>query len=173
MTLAAVPQRNHEMKHESLRVSSVTGAVVKIAVVSALFILLYLVSLFVWVGWQYKQALKEFPKKHLEATQAIERVYTHFHEHGRLPTKADLERDGQRWLPPGWGYEGDPELGGPMMSRDGPWHLSLIYRFAPAEQDAIHNTWTLSNEGDKSTFTAGVDYSLQLAPSNSEDTIRN
>ncbi len=47
------------------------------------------------------------------------------------------------------------------MWRDGPWHLSLIYRFAPPQNGAVDNTWTLSIEGDKSTFPAEVDYSLQ------------
>jgi hypothetical protein len=150
------------MEHESHRLMHVPiGAIVTVAIASAVCVLLVLP--FVSMGWQFKQALKEFPKRHLEATQAIERAYAHFREHGRWPTKADLERDGQRWLPPGWEYESNPELGGPFMGRDGPWHLSLVYKFAPPQQGAVDNTWTLSVEGDKSTFPADVDYSLPSA----------
>jgi hypothetical protein len=146
------------MKHESLQPSRVPiGAIVTVAIASAVCVLLVLP--FVSMGWQFKQSLKEFPKRHLEATQAIERAYAHFREHGRWPTKADVERGGQRWLPPGWGYASDSdELGGTLMWLDGPWHLTLIYRFAPPQQGAVGNTWTLSNEGDKSTFPADVDY---------------
>ena len=148
-------------RHPRIRIP--IGAVVKVAVVSALCIVLYWASLFACIGWQFKQALKDFPKRHLEATQAIERVYVHFRGHGGWPAKADLERAGQRWLPPEWEYENDSELG-PLMWLHGPWHMNLYYRFAPPQQDAVNNAWTLSVEGDKSTFPADVDYSLQSPP---------
>jgi hypothetical protein len=46
----------------------------------------------------------------------------------------------------------------------GPWHMILSYKFAPPQQGAVSNTWTLSVEGDKSTFSADVSYSLQSPP---------
>jgi hypothetical protein len=162
---AVRPHRKYEMNHDSppqLRIP--IGAVATVAVVSALCIVLYLVILFASIGWHFRQALKEFPKRHLEATQPIERTYAYFREHGRWPTNADVERGGQRWLPPGWEYESDPELEGPVISRDGPEHMTLVYYFAPPQPGVVDNTWTLSVEGDKRTFPADVGYSLQPAP---------
>jgi hypothetical protein len=141
------------------------NSVARIVVVSALSsVVLYWVSLFACVGWQFHEALKEFPKKHLDATEAIERVYADFREHGRWPTKADVERAGQPGLPAGWEYEMGPKLEGPVLSCHGPWHMTLVYYFAPPEQGVVRNTRTLSVEGDKTTFPADVSYSLQSAP---------
>ncbi len=52
----------------------------------------------------------------------------------------------------------------------GPWHMILSYRFAPPQQGAASNTWTLSVEGDKSTFPADVGYSLQSPITNHHST---
>ena len=39
-------------------------------------------------------------------------------------------------------------------------HMILRINFPPPQQGAVSNTWTLSIEGDKSTFPADVGYSL-------------
>ena len=147
------------------------GLVAKVAVVSALCTLLYWVGcslywagLSAYVGREFQQDLKEFPKRHLEATQAIERAYAHLRENGSWPTKTEFERAGQRWLPPEWKYESDPDQGGPCIFLFGPWHMILTYRFAPPQHGEVDNTWTLSVEGDKRTFPADAVYSLKSAP---------
>ena len=151
---------NNDRPSSRLSIGVPLSAVFAIAVCIAL----YLVGLFFYLGLQFKQTLREFPKRHLEATQAIELAYAYFHEHGRWPTKADLERGGQRWLPSGWGYESNPEFGGPFIWLDGPEHMSIIYRFGPPQQGAVDNMWSLSVEGDKRAFPADVKYSVQSAP---------
>lgn len=136
------------------------------AIVSTLCLVLLVASIVGCIRREIQQSMRDFRQRHLEATPAIERAYAHFRDHGRWPTKANLERTDQQWLPPEWEYESDPEQGGPVMWLHGPCHMMLSYRFAPPQEGAVSNTWTLSVEGDKSTFPADVGYSLQ-SPSES------
>ena len=132
-----------------------------IAVVVSTLCLVFLgASIVGYIRREIQQSMKDFRQRHLEATQAIQRAYAHFREQGRWPAKADLERAGQRWLPPEWQYESDPEQGGPVMWLHGPSHMILSYKFELQQQGAVSNTWTLSVEGGKSTFPAKVGYSL-------------
>jgi len=70
-----------------------------------------------------------------------------------------MKTPGRSRLPLGWTYSlHPPEEGGATLILNGPYHLSLCYRFAPPEHGHISDTWILSLEGDKSTFHAGVAY---------------
>lgn len=137
------------------------GLVTPLLAVSATLGLVFLgASIFGFIRREIGQSSTDFRQRHLEATQAIERVYAHYRDHGSWPSKVDVERVGQQWLPPEWEYENDSELGGPIVWLHGPYHMMLFYRFAPPQQGAVSDTWTLSIEGDKSTFAADVGYQL-------------
>lgn len=109
-------------------------AVAKLAVIIVGCILAYSALVILVIGWQFSRELKEFPKRHLEATQAIERIYSHFHEFGRSPAKVDVERAGQQWQPPERDYQSDPNFKNAMLCLNGSWHMKISSMFAPPSQ---------------------------------------
>lgn len=120
-----------------------------------------------------EKAKTDFSQRHLEATETINRIYSFFGRNGRWPMKTDFDASGRHWMPPDWQYEGDPDQGGAVIWLHGPLHMIISYRFLPPEQGLVSNVWSLSFEGDKSTFQADVDYSLDLDDERDPDTIKD
>jgi hypothetical protein len=102
----------------------------------------------------FRQAMIDFPIRHLEATETIERTYSYFCHHGSWPTAGECGA-----LPSDWEFSNnDFEEGGSFLLLRGPYHMTLCYRFIPPRQGKISNLWTLSVEGDKKEFAAGTAY---------------
>src|SRR5258707_15504604 len=90
------------------------------------------------VGAYYlKHSMSSFRDRHIEATNAIERIYAHYLRSGQWPMKANLTAPGKLELPPDWNYEDDADLGGPVIWVHGPYHMILSYRFSPPEHGQL------------------------------------
>jgi hypothetical protein len=124
-----------------------------------LLLVIAVVALFVIIiGWDLRRSLTALRGRHIEATEAIQRVYAFYGRQGRWPTKSEIEASGNPSIPETWDYSSDPQGTYAVLSLHGQYHSSLHYWFSPPRQGAVCNTWTLSVEGDKSEFEADVDY---------------
>lgn len=107
----------------------------------------------------YHRALREFSRRHVEATQAIEDIYARYRRDGQWPLPEVFDAAVRQRLPEEWTANGNPSEGGPMILLHGPWHSMIAYRFVPPEKGEISKSWELSVEGDLSHFQSDVDYS--------------
>ncbi len=102
-------------------------------------------------------AERDVRAKHLEATTVIQRIYAHYNRTGKWPAEDVVEP----WLPAGWNYYFKPlplPANPPLLLRHAEYHMQLAYYFLPPQNGRIDSTWTLSIEGDKSTFKAATTY---------------
>lgn len=136
------------------------------AVIVAGYILLRIAIMIVaMVGFHsdYSTAREQFPRRHVEATAAIERTYAHFERFGKWPNQEELDTICRESLTSDWSCWGYQDEQAPAIILNGPHHFAIIYYFEPPEEEAISREWTFSNEGSKSTFQSTVSYSVENA----------
>jgi hypothetical protein len=117
---------------------------------------------FVNFVYDFRKSKKEFPQRHREVTQSINRIYAHLQRHKRWPTQAEITAGGM--LPPEWTYSDHPDQIGPIITRHGPNHMAISYEFEPPQQGPLNTEWTFGIEGSKRRFQADVSYSADAAP---------
>jgi hypothetical protein len=109
---------------------------------------------------QFSRYYKTFPKRHLEATQFIAAVYSHYGKTGRWPDAATASR--LATLPSEWEYSEKTDAidatSTPLLYLHGQYHMSLVYYFSPPAGEKVNREWIMSSEGDKTSFDADVDY---------------
>ena len=128
------------------------------AVLGAVILLMPIFG-FVHFIYRMEAAIRDMPKRHAEAKEAIEFVYGHYLQFGEWPTKSEIESVPDL-LPLEWEYKG----GGasqPLMWLHGPHHMFLYYYFEPPKNGMATDNWVLTIEGSKRAFRADEPYSLQ------------
>jgi len=114
-----------------------------------------------------ERAMRLLPHRHLEATAVIDRIYTYYRNHGRWPEKADVENGSTRWLPADWNYENADLPLGPCIWLPGEFHMAIIYRFVPPQDEQLSKTWSRGIEGKEDEFEAETIYAFaRTAPHN-------
>jgi hypothetical protein len=99
---------------------------------------------------------QRFSDRHVEATPFIEAVYSHYTKTGLWPDEQSAIRLSP--LPLEWSYfeqvEPTDQQAAPLLILHGPYHIRLVYRFAPPDHGDLSRRWVKSWEGDKTEFEA-------------------
>ncbi len=104
--------------------------------------------------YDFVKVKKEFVKRHIEASEAIEFGYMYFSEHGSWPTEAEVASS--NLLPHRWEYGWDG-VSEPILMLNGPYHMILYYRFVYCGNKPS-SKWGVSCEGDRTMFYSDVPY---------------
>jgi hypothetical protein len=105
----------------------------------------------------FRGSLADMRRRHLEATDTINNVYSWYRAKNRWPSKSEFDASVRLALASDWVYDSDGKYAGLMIH--GPYHTILVYQFEPPAPGSFCRTWTLSMEGDKSQFQGEVEYS--------------
>jgi hypothetical protein len=105
-------------------------------------------------SYQLRRSLREFPRRHGEATEFIESTYRYYMKNGKWPVSSKQSTNELSAPPAEWGYTNDPE----SIFLYGPYHMALVYYFEPPKGGSVRRKWILSVEGNKTEFDADIIY---------------
>lgn len=129
---------------------------------SAVIVVVMVLGLVSYPILHFKWFVSSFPRRHVEVTRFVEAVYAHFSKTGQWPDEQQARQLAP--LPVGWSYREHADTSDaqstPVLSLQGDYHSSLVYRFAPPVDKQIENKWRMGIEGDQSDFNADAPYRI-------------